>query len=69
MDLGMAIQSFLLAFEDQCLGATGMGALANYGAVVHRVLDLSKDELVVCGIAVGGPDPDASANQFRTERA
>ena len=69
MDLGMAIMSFLLAAEDRGLGATGIGALANYGRVVHRHLDLPEDELVVCGIAVGYPDRDAPVNTVRTERA
>ncbi|WP_371168089.1 nitroreductase [Aliiroseovarius sp. 2305UL8-7] len=69
MDLGMALMAFLLAAEDQGYGATGIGALANYGPIVHEHLGLSADELVVCGIAVGKPDEDAPENQFRTDRA
>lgn len=68
MDLGMAIMSFLLAAESHGLGATGIGALANYGRLVHRHLELPKQELVVCGIALGHPDRQAAVNQFRTER-
>lgn len=69
MDLGMAIMAFLLSAEDEGLGATGIGALANYGPIVHEHLGLSDDELVVCGIAVGVPDMEARVNQFRTERS
>ncbi len=68
MDLGMAIMSFLLAAEDEGLGATGIGALANYGSIVHDNLGLPKDELVVCGIALGVADRMAKVNQFQTER-
>lgn len=68
MDLGMSLMAFLLAAEAQGLGATGIGALANYGPVIHRLLDLPAEEMVVCGIALGWPDPDAPENRFRTER-
>ncbi|MDF3415870.1 nitroreductase [Sulfitobacter sp. M57] len=68
MDLGMAIMAFLLAAEDEGLGASGIGALANYGPQVHQHLELPENEMVVCGIAVGFPDRQAKVNQFRTER-
>jgi nitroreductase len=68
MDLGMSIMSFLLAAEDRGLGATGIGALANYGHVVHDHLALPENEMVVCGIAVGKRDEAAPVNQFRTDR-
>lgn len=68
MDLGMAIMTFLLSAEDEGLGTSGIGALANYGPIVHEHLNLPEDELVVCGIAVGFPDKGAKVNQFRTER-
>lgn len=69
MDLGMSLMGFLLAAEDRGLGATGIGALANYGPEVHRLLDLPEREMVVCGIALGWPDPEAPENRLRTERA
>lgn len=69
MDLGMAMMAFLLAVEAEGLAATGIGALANYGPTVHRMLKLPDDQMVVCGIAVGHADPDHPANSVRTERA
>ena len=69
MDLGMSLMSFLLSAEDQGYGATGIGALANYGPEVHQHLGLPDDEMVVCGIAVGVADQAAPENQFRTARA
>ncbi len=68
MDLGMMLMSFLLAAEDKGLATTGIGAIANYGALVHRHLDLEAQELVVCGIALGYADRQAPVNQLRTER-
>lgn len=68
MDLGMSIMAFLLSAEDRGLGASGIGAIANYGSIVHQHLGLPDDELVVCGIALGKPDLAAPVNQFRTER-
>lgn len=69
MDLGMSLMALFLAAEARGLGATGIGALANYGPLVHRLLDLPKDQLVVCGIALGHADPQAPENRLRTERA
>ncbi|MBY6059411.1 nitroreductase [Leisingera daeponensis] len=68
MDLGMAVMTFLMAAESHGLGATGIGALANYGRLVHRHLGLPEHEMVVCGIALGHPDRQAPVNLFRTER-
>lgn len=68
MDLGMSVMTLLLAADDLGYGTTGIGALAHYGPVVHRHLDLPEDELVVCGIALGMPDWNADANQVRTAR-
>lgn len=68
MDLGMALQNLFLAVEAQGLAACGIGALANYADVVHAHLELPEQELVVCGIALGHPDPDAPENLFRTSR-
>lgn len=69
MDLGMSLMALFLAAEAQDLGATGIGALANYGPVVHRLLALPADQLVVCGVALGHADPEAPENRLRTERA
>lgn len=68
MDLGMSLMALLLAAEDRGLGATGIGALANYGPEVHRILDLPAGEMVVCGVALGWPDSAAPENAVRTER-
>lgn len=68
MDLGMSLMGLLLAAEAQGLGATGIGAMANYGPLIHDLLELPPEEMVVCGIAIGWPDPDAPENGLRTAR-
>ncbi len=69
MDLGMALMSFFLAAQELGYGTCGIGALANYGRAIHRLLALPDEETVVCGIALGRPDITAAVNSFRTSRA
>ncbi|WP_138470206.1 nitroreductase [Poseidonocella sp. HB161398] len=69
MDLGMALMALMLAAEAAGYGTCGIGALAQYGRAAHRALALPEEELVVCGIALGHPDPEAPVNRVRTERA
>ncbi|MDT8327159.1 MAG: nitroreductase [Roseovarius sp.] len=68
MDLGMALMALFLAAEDMGYGTSGIGALGNYGDLVHATLGLPEEELVVCGIALGRPDRSAAVNSVRTER-
>lgn len=68
MDLGMSLMAFMLAARHEGLSTSGIGALANYGSIVHRHLGLPDDEMVVCGIALGHADDAAPANRVRTER-
>lgn len=68
MDLGMSIMAFLLAAQDEGLGTTGIGAIANYGRIAHQHLELPENEMIVCGIALGVPDMSAKVNGFRTDR-
>ena len=69
MDLGMALMSLFLSAQELGYGTCGIGALANYGRAIHRLLALPEDEIVICGIALGRPDTSAAVNGFRTGRA
>lgn len=68
MDLGMCLHGLLLAAHAEGLGACAIGALASYPEIVRRELGLPDSEVVVCGVALGWPDPAAPGNQTRTER-
>ena len=68
MDLGMTLMALFMSAEARGYASSGIGALANYGDVVHATLGLPNDELVVCGIALGVADESELVNQFRTDR-
>lgn len=69
MDLGMALQTFALTAADAGFGSCGIGALARHADVVQQTLSLPVGEMVICGIALGHPDPAHPANAVRTGRA
>ncbi|MBV7407794.1 nitroreductase [Maritimibacter sp. DP1N21-5] len=68
MDLGMSLMALMMAAEDEGLATCGIGALANYGDLAGALLNIPGEELVVCGVALGYPDPDAPVNRVRTAR-
>ena len=68
MDLGMCLHGLLMAAHAQGLGACAIGALASYPEIVRRELGLPDSEVVVCGVALGWPDPDAPSNRAQTGR-
>ena len=69
MDLGMALYGLQLAASAIGLGSCAIGALASYPDTVRRALGLPPEEHIVCGLALGWPDPLAPVNQTRTARA
>jgi nitroreductase len=68
MDLGMAMYGLLLAAQSRGLGSCAIGAIASYPTLVRSHLGLGLDHQIVCGIAIGHPDPTAPVNSTRTSR-
>ena len=68
MDLGLCLHGLLMAAHAQGLGACAIGALASYPDIVRRELGLPDSEVVVCGVALGWPDPQAPENLTQTRR-
>lgn len=68
MDMGMFIQNVMLAARGFGLETCSQAALAEYPDIIRRVLHLSRDFAIVCGMAVGYPDLNDPINQYRTER-
>ncbi len=68
MDLGLCLHGLLMAAHAAGLGACAIGALASYPEIVRGELGLPHSEVVVCGMALGWPDPQAPVNQAQTER-
>jgi nitroreductase len=68
VDTGMFIQNVMLAACDLGLATCPQASIAEYPDVVRSTLDLPPDRALVCGMALGYPDPQAAVNGFRTER-
>lgn len=68
MDLGMFIQSIMIAARGQGLHTCAQAAFAWYHKVVRAHLPLADHELLTCGISLGVEDPAAPENAFITTR-
>ncbi len=68
MDLGMFLQSLMLAARADGFDTCGIGAMAPYHAIIRRHLPISDDEVVVCGMALGVRDPEAPENNYDLDR-
>lgn len=68
MDLGMCLYGLMLAAAARGLGCCAIGALASYPALIRQTLGLDAGRAIVCGLAIGHPDPDAPENAVRTAR-
>jgi nitroreductase len=68
MDLGMFLQSLMLAARGEGLHTCAQAAFADYHRVLREHLPIGEAEIVVCGMALGYRDPDAPENLWRTDR-
>jgi nitroreductase len=68
LGVGMFLQTLLLALTERGLGSCVQVSIAHFADVLHEQLDIPADLRVLCGLAVGYPDPDFSANQLRIPR-
>jgi len=68
MDVGMFIQSILVAARGVGLHTCAQAAFANYHTIIRQHIDIDDEQIVVCAIAVGFGDMDAPENSWRTER-
>ena len=68
LDMGMFIQSVMLAARGEGLETCPQAAFASYPDVVQRHAGIPATEMLVCGMALGFADPAAVVNGFVTER-
>ena len=68
MDYGMFLQTVMLAAEGLGLATCPQAALAEYPDIVSEVLGVDKDQLLLCGMALGYEDTKAAINHYRTPR-
>ncbi len=68
VDMGMFIQSVMLAAEDHGLGSCPQASTADFPNLVRKELDVSDDFALICGLSLGYPDKEQPVNQYRTSR-
>ncbi|PZN98450.1 MAG: hypothetical protein DCF30_14070 [Hyphomicrobiales bacterium] len=68
LDLGMFVQSLLIAAEGHGLQSCPQAIFARFHPVVRHELAIPDSEVVICGIAIGHADPQAPQNSLVAER-
>ena len=68
LDFGMFLQSLMLAATAEGFATCAQGALAEYSTIVKETLDIPKDTILLCGMALGYEDKEAAINSYRTPR-
>lgn len=68
MGVGMFLQNLLLALTARGLGTCVQVSIAGYPDIVRSQLGIASDMRILCGLAVGYPDPDFPANSLRVGR-
>jgi nitroreductase len=66
--VGMYLQTLLLAFTERGLGTCCEVSVAGYPEIVRAQLAIPAELLILCGLAVGYPDPDFPANRLHVSR-
>ncbi len=68
LDFGMFLQSLMLSATAEGLATCAQGALAEYSSIVKETLNIPKNTILLCGMALGYEDTKAAINQYRTPR-
>lgn len=68
-DCGAFVQSLCLAAGARGLGTCIMATAVRFPEILHRMLPDDEGRLLVVGVALGRPDPEAAVNSFGRERA
>ena len=68
LDMGMFIQSVMLAAREFGLDTCPQASTADYPDAVREQLGITAQNLLVCGMAMGYADREHSVNRYRTQR-
>jgi nitroreductase len=68
VDLGMFMQSLMLAAKVRGLDTCAQGAWNNYWSATRRVLNVPEDDYIVCGLSLGYADESHPVNTLVSER-
>ena len=68
VSVGMFLQTLLLALTERGLGTVVEVSVAGYPEIVRAQLAIPAELSILCGLAVGYPDPDFPANRLHIGR-
>jgi len=68
LSVGMFLQTLLLALTERGLGTCVEVSIAGYPEIVRAQLAIPAELSILCGLAVGYPDPDFAANRLHIGR-
>ena len=66
--VGMFLQTFLLALNARGLGSCVQVSVAGYPEVLREHLGIGEDMRILCGVAIGYPDPEFACNRLTVPR-
>jgi len=67
VDVGIFMQSLMLAATNKGLGTCAQGALGMWRSPIEQHFDIPKDYKLVCGLALGYPDEN-QVNEYRPKK-
>lgn len=68
LDVGMYVQTLMLAMQSRGVGSCAQAALRAYPELVSEHLGISDDAQILCGLSFGYEDASVPANQTRQPR-
>jgi nitroreductase len=68
LSVGMFLQTLLLALTARGLGTCCEVSIAGYPEIVRTQLAIPVELSILCGVAIGYPDPDFAANKLHVGR-
>ena len=68
LDVGMYVQTLMLAMCSRGIGSCAQAALRAFPDVVSEHLGIPEDEQILCGLSFGYEDPSVPANRTRQPR-
>ena len=68
LSVGMYLQILMLALTARDLGTCVEVSVAGYPNVVRAELNIPRELTIICGLAVGYPDPDFPTNKLHIGR-
>lgn len=68
LDVGMWVQSFLLALWSRGIGSCAQASLRQYPDILRRELGIPENLRIMCGVSFGYEDPAVPANRCRQTR-